>query len=69
MPPLQTRRPTTQNESRDNGTLAVPIVLGGVAVAAAAGFWLWRRKRAVGGEPAPGAVLVASTAPGQPEII
>ena len=58
MPALQTK------ERRNKGDLWVPIVLGGAVLAGVAGWWWWRRRRATAG----GAVLVASTAPGQPEI-
>jgi hypothetical protein len=60
MPALQTK------ERRKNGLL-VPIALGGAVLAGIAG-WLWWRRRAQAGGPGPGPVLVASTAPGQPEI-
>lgn len=71
MPPLTTRRatrPTTQPSPKRGGAL-VPIALGGAALAGVAGWLWWRSKRAQGGGPGPGpAVLVASMAPGQPEI-
>ena len=58
MPALQTK------DTRDKNGLLVPILLGGAVLAGVAGWLWWRRRRATAG----GAVLVASTAPGQPEI-
>ena len=57
MPALQTK------EKRDKGGLGVPIVLGGAVLVGVAGWLWWRRRRAQ-----PRAVLVASSAPGQPVI-
>lgn len=73
MPPFQTRRhsnpatPPNGREKNGQGPLVAGVMVGGGALGAILWFLL-RRKRAVAGEPAPGAVLVASTAPGQPEI-
>lgn len=61
MPRIQTKK-----DDRKKGGLLLPIALGGAVVATVGGLWWLRRSRGPG--PAPGAVLVASTAPGQPEI-
>ena len=64
MPPMKSQREPTGRK----GGLLVPVVLGAGALAAVAGLWWWnRRPRDKDGLPAP-ALLVASTAPGQPEI-
>jgi LPXTG-motif cell wall-anchored protein len=56
----------TTGGARKKGVMA-PIAIGGVALAALAGWWLWRRNRGLGA-PVPGPTLVASTSIGQPEI-
>jgi hypothetical protein len=60
MPPLP------RKENRRKGGLLVPIALAGAVVAGVA-VWVFSRRRSA--PPSTGAVLVASTAPGQPEIV
>ena len=65
MPPITPRNPS---ERRKKGGALVPIAIIGTALATVGGVILWnRRKRVIVGPPAQ-AFLVASTAPGQPEI-
>ena len=61
--------PRMEERDRKKGALA-PIIVGGAVLGSLAGLVLFRLKRAPPPPPpTPGnAVLVASTAPGQPEI-